>query len=251
MSVVKPTDDELHAYLDRQLSAERAAAVEAFLASSPEAAARVAAWRRDARDLRNAFAALEGWPPNASLDPAAVRRRLRTRLIRGFSLAASLLIALGLGGIAGWSARSMALTKPLPMQDAVYAYKVFATDLLRPVELSADDAADLQSWLAARLGRTFALADLRPYGFRLLGGRLLATDNGPAGMIIYESATGERISFYLRPTTRFASGVRGRRIEDGLLASYWFRDGFGFALVGRAQDPRTAEIGAVLPAVVL
>jgi anti-sigma factor RsiW len=251
MSVVPPTDDELHAYVDGQLNSERAAVVEAFLAASPEAAARVAAWGRDAQDLRTAFAAIERWPPNSSLDPAIVRRRMRARSIRRFSLAASLLIALGLGGVAGWAARSMTLTKSPPMQDAVYAYKVFATDQLRPVELSADDAADLQSWLASRLGRTFALADLRPYGFRLLGGRLLSTDNGPAALILYESAAGERISFYLRPSTRFASGVRGRRIEDGLLASYWFRDGYGFALVGRAEDPRTAEIGAVLPAAVL
>jgi anti-sigma factor RsiW len=251
MSVLPPTDEELHAYIDRQLDPERVAAVEAFLASSPESAARVACWRRDAQALQAAFAAQEELLPHPSLDPALIRGRLRRRTIHRMSLAASWVVALVVGGAAGWSFRSTTLAEVLPMQDAMSAYRVFATDRLRPVEMRANEADDLQSWLSARLGRPFAVADLRPYGFALLGGRLLSTDEGPAGMVLYENAAGERVSIYVRPSTRFAAGMRGRRIEGGLLASYWFRDGYGFALVGRSADPRTIEIEAALPAAVM
>jgi anti-sigma factor RsiW len=251
MTVIPPGDAELHAHVDGQLDSTRVAAVEAFLESSPEAAARVNSWRRDKQELNTAFTSLARWPSNPALDPVVIRRNMRARTIHKASLSALLLIALVLGGVTGWSVRSMSLSARLPMQDAVHAYRVFATDRLHPVELEAHDAANLQSWLSARLGRAFALADLKPYGFHLLGGRLLSTDEGPAGMILYENNAGERISFYLRPSTHFASGLRGRRIEGGLLASYWFRDGYGFALVGRAEDPRTAEIEAAIPATVM
>jgi anti-sigma factor RsiW len=39
------TEDELHAYIDRELPADRMLAVEAWLATHPEDMARVAAWR--------------------------------------------------------------------------------------------------------------------------------------------------------------------------------------------------------------
>ena len=42
------SEDELHAYVDGELPAERRGAVEAWLASHPDDAARVAAWRKHA-----------------------------------------------------------------------------------------------------------------------------------------------------------------------------------------------------------
>jgi anti-sigma factor RsiW len=250
MSVVPPTDEELHAFIDGQLDPPRVAELKAFLESSPEIAARVAAWRRDGETLRTALAALEMLPANPSLDPAAIRRRMRARSMRRLSLAAALVMALGLGGASGWYARGGYLARAVqPMEDAVDAYRVFATDRLRPVELHANEIGDLQSWLSARLGRPMALPDLGSYGFRLLGGRLLSTSEGPAALILYEDANGQRISFYLRSSTRFAPGTSGRRdAPGGLRARYWYRDGYGFAVVGRSGDPRTAEIQDIFPA---
>src|SRR2546430_16466569 len=43
------TEDELHAYVDDEIAADRRGAVEAWLASHPEDAARVAQWRAQAR----------------------------------------------------------------------------------------------------------------------------------------------------------------------------------------------------------
>ncbi len=46
------TEDELHAYVDGELPADRRGAVEAWLASHPDDAARVAAWRAQAEAIR-------------------------------------------------------------------------------------------------------------------------------------------------------------------------------------------------------
>ncbi|HKS63850.1 MAG TPA: anti-sigma factor, partial [Xanthobacteraceae bacterium] len=46
------TEEELHAYVDGELAADRRAAVERWLASHAEDAARVAAWRAQADAIR-------------------------------------------------------------------------------------------------------------------------------------------------------------------------------------------------------
>ena len=56
------TEDELHAYVDGELPADRQAAVEAWLASHPEDAARVAAWRAQAEAIRARYGAVANEP---------------------------------------------------------------------------------------------------------------------------------------------------------------------------------------------
>ncbi len=45
------TEDELHVYVDGELPADRREAVETWLASHPDDAARVAAWRAQAEAI--------------------------------------------------------------------------------------------------------------------------------------------------------------------------------------------------------
>lgn len=201
----------------------------------------------DAR-LRAALAGGLALPANPRLDPAWIRRERRQRMRQRLALCSMLVLSLGLGGVAGWQAKSarVAAAAP-PMQDAVAAYRIFATDRIRPVEVDAGRGAELQAWLSARLGRPMALPDLQPYGFALLGGRMLATPDGAAAMLMYQDADGRRISFYVRPSTRF-DDARGSRRDDGLALRYWYRNGYGFAVVGRADDPRTLEVQQAIPA---
>lgn len=242
-----PDDATLQAYVDDQLDATQRLDVEACLATQPELAARVAQWRRDAAGLRAALSGVLAQPPQPRLDPLAIRRARRRRVQRRFALAASLVLALALGGVGGWQAKSerVAAAAP-PMDDAVAAYRIFATDSTRPVEMDASRGPELQSWLSTRLGRPMSLPDLRSYGFALLGGRMLATPDGAAAMLMYQDGEGRRISFYVRPSTRFID-ARGDRREDGLALHYWYRNGYGFAVVGRADDPRTLDVQRAIP----
>ena len=52
------TEDELHAYVDGELPAERRGIVEARLAAHPDDAARVAAWRSQAELIRARYGAV-------------------------------------------------------------------------------------------------------------------------------------------------------------------------------------------------
>src|SRR3546814_3783079 len=143
-----------------------------------------------------------------------------TTLVRS---CASLVRALGRGGVGGWQAKSVRVAAAAqPMDDAVAAYRVFATDRTRPVEMDASQGPELQAWLSARLGRPMALPDLQPYGFALLGGRTLATPDGAAAMLVYQYAARGRIRVYVEPRTRPGDG-RGSRPEEWLALRCWFR----------------------------
>jgi anti-sigma factor RsiW len=248
MSAFPVSEEELHAYLDGQLEPRRQVEVRAFLEASPVAAARLASWRRDAEGLRAALAGIETWPPNPSLDPAVIRRRMRNRTLQAVARATVLTAALGLAGLLGWSLRgSYVGPAARPMQDALDAYRAFAARRLHAVEQAS--AERLPSWLAATLGAGHppVLPDLRSQGFRPLGGRLLATSEGVGAMILYEADGGVRISFYLRPARHFIPGTHGWREDGGLRARYWYEGGYGYAVVGRADDPRTWEIERSFP----
>lgn len=242
---VSPSEYELHAYVDGALEASRRAEIERYLASNPDVAERVARWRRDADFLRTEFAGAMTRPPQPRLDPTAVRRRLRTRSRVRMGAAAAFVVAMGVGGVSGWSIRTMSLT-PAPMADAADAYRVFAIDRNRPVEMGADNVDHLQKWLSTRLGTPISLPDLRSEGFDLLGGRLLATSDGPAALVFYQDHDGERVSIYVRPSDRFPEGTRGTRDDGGLMTKYWYKKGYGYALVAKSSDPRIVGLESAI-----
>ena len=73
------SEDELHAYVDGELPAERRGAVEAWLATHPEDAANVAAWRKQADLIQARYGAVadEKIPPRLNIGRMACRRRNR------------------------------------------------------------------------------------------------------------------------------------------------------------------------------
>ena len=60
------TEHELHAYVDGEIPADRRNAVEAWLGSHPEHAARVAHWRAQADAIRARYDAIASEPAPAS-----------------------------------------------------------------------------------------------------------------------------------------------------------------------------------------
>uniref|UniRef100_UPI002147277D anti-sigma factor n=1 Tax=Tahibacter caeni TaxID=1453545 RepID=UPI002147277D len=168
------------------------------------------------------------------------RRRRRLWL----AAAAAWLLALGLGGMAGWFWREQRLAaERLPMADAVAAYRLFAGAGL-PMEFDLPRRAALQTWLHAQFGAAGDVPDLEPQGFRLQGGRALSTPEGAAALLVYEDPAGTRIALYLRPRTR--QTLAGERRDGRLLAHYWAEGDTAFALVGPATQTPLYKIAPLL-----
>jgi anti-sigma factor RsiW len=238
MTRLIPTEHELHAYVDERLAPARRAEVEAWLAANPHQAARLEAWRNDARRLRTALAGFAEQPGDPALDLAPLRRRLRQRRQRQLATAAMLLLAVGVGGLCGWQAREATLAAwPLPMADAVQAHRLFADSTA--LDVQARDPAQLQAWLGRHFNRVGRLPDLAGYGLQPVGARLLSNEAGPAALLVFEDRQGQRISLFLRsPGEHFERMPSGQRTDGQLEARYWSHGDYNFALVSAADDQR-------------
>ncbi|KUM37893.1 hypothetical protein [Pseudomonas sp. EpS/L25] len=219
------------AFADDQLSASRREEVARYLAAHPEAAAAVVDIREQNRRLRLLFDAGSTPVPTALL-PAAVRRRVTARRKRRSLYLASLLLTLGLGSGLGWQVRETQLQQAqVPMADAVEAYRLFAsTAAAPPVDVSGREDA-IQRWLQHTFVRAPALPNLERFGLLPVGGRLMASDTGPAAMVLYRDDQGRQVIFYLRHPHSQREIGQGSRQEGDVTADYWSGQGYNFALV--------------------
>lgn len=231
-----PEDAVIHAYVDGRLDEATSARLQAWLERHPDRAAEIRGWRRDAQQLRATFGDLPVQAVPSTLDPVNLRMRRRRRLRARMALAAGLVLALGAGSMGGWQAHAMFTPAAAPMADAVQAYRMFATGRQANLDVVQRHAGELQAWLDQRFQRAAPLPDLDASGFKPVGGRLIATDSGPAAMVLYENHDGDAISFYIRsPSSRAGTLPRGQRREGQLAAAYWSGEGYNYALVSRAD----------------
>jgi len=241
-----PSEHDLHAYVDGLLDDGRREAVERFLAGHPERAAEVAAWQRDAQQLRAAFGSTDGLPDNPALQPRALRTRLWRRRRARLALAAAAVVCLFVGGLGGWHLRGIrAETANAPMSDAIEAYRLVVTDGSALPDIVSRSESDIQAWLDRHFAQATRVPDLSGAGFHPVGGRLFATDQGAAAMVLYRDADGHAISFYVRPPgPRRRLLPEGQRSDRGLLAQYWSGQGYNYAMVSRDEgaDPQVVAM---------
>jgi len=237
------TDDELHAYVDGELPADRRKVVEAWLATHPEDAARVASWRAHAELIRIRYGGVAHNPVPAHLDVDRVARAHRrwTRLA-----AAAVVLAFLSGGAAGWFGRGALEPPALPPRtvtaDALEAHKLYIAEVRHPIEVPAS-ANHLVPWLSRRVGSTLRAPDLSNFGLKLMGGRLLPWQPGkPAALFMYENAAGERYTLYAArvggPETSLHYDVSGQ-----VAAVYWGDGEVRFVVSGPADRERLLKIG--------
>jgi anti-sigma factor RsiW len=228
---------ELHAWIDGQLDPDRADAVEAAAAADAGFAAQANAYADQNREIRALFGGVAAEPLPERLRAAAVAsRQSRRRWL--MPIAASVAwLAVGLAG--GWLAdgwlgdRALVEASRHVASEAVSAHRVYAVEVLHPVEVFADQKAHLVKWLSKRLGRDIRTPDLAPLGFQLVGGRLLPAKGGePAAQFMYEDETGRRVTVYV---SLYESGqetaFRYQEME-GAGAFVWLEPGMGYAIAG-------------------
>ena len=228
---------ELQAYLDGELDAARGAAVEGFLAAHPEQAERIRSLGRQTRLIARAYGPLLERP----LPPALAALGLRAiqppaRRWRQLAAAAAVALALLGGAGAGWWWRGHGIAAPAEagfIADAVSAHQVYAVEVRHPVEVGADQSDHLVTWLSRRLGLALAAPDLAGQGFELVGGRLLPAAQGPAAQLMYQDASGRRLTLYVRPSVDPMAETAFRFAREGeLTALYWRDQGGAWALLG-------------------
>ena len=229
MSVPPVTEAELNAYVDAALPPARAAEVEAYLADRPDEAARVAAYREQARALRREFAPVLNEPVPERLRAPAGRRGLRRY--------AAIAAWIALGGVIGWQLHAYTSVRQVEAtawaRRAAMAHVTYSPEVRHPVEVGADQEAHLVRWLSKRLGTPLKVPHLGGLGYALVGGRLLPGDRGPVAQFMYQDGKGIRLTLYVRanPDETRETAFRFSQ-EQGVSVFYWLDKKLGYALSG-------------------
>jgi len=235
------TEDELHAYIDNELPAERRGDVEAWLSTHPDDAARVQSWRAMAEALHARY--------DAVADEAVPKRLEIERLVQQprkwiYGAIAATLAAFIVGGGAGWVARG-ASAAPSAFQnftvDALDAHRLYVVEVRHPVEVPGSERTHLQQWLTKRCGWDVRAPELTAAGLKLVGGRLLPGPTGPASFLMYESASGERFTIYTAKSGAEATQMR-YAAQGGDSALFWADRGVGYVVSGGTDRTRLTQI---------
>lgn len=245
------SEHDLHAYADGQLDEAARGRVEAWLADHPADAERVRGWQKQNADLRAMFDGYASSRPDdarllsgaGSVRPAA----RRGTLLKGAMAAAAAVLIFASGVSVGHLAlapeadRSQQFAELLPAQSE-QAYLIYASDVRHPVEVGADQRDHLTGWLSKRLGNRLTAPDLSSTGFDLIGGRLVPVSGEAGAMLMYEDASGRRVSVLVgRNTDNRTTSFRIASNGD-LETFYWIDGPLGYAVSGEISR---AELEAI------
>ena len=242
---ISVTEDELHAYVDNELPAERRDDVETWLATHPEDAERVRSWRAMAEALHARYDSVADEPVPKRLEIERLVRQPRKWI---YGTIAATLVAFIAGGGVGWLARGAAAS-PSAFQnftvDALDAHRLYVVEVRHPVEVPGSERAHLQQWLTRRCGWVVHAPELEASGLKLVGGRLLPGPTWPASFLMYESATGERFTIYTAKAAAETTQMRyARQDKDGAL--FWAERGVAYVVSGSSDRERLTQVARLV-----
>lgn len=251
-------DADLNGLVDGRIEPARASALAESLASDPESAARIDAWRRQNDSLRTMFASVlaepvpvrllpVAMPPREAAKAAAPGEATPGRRLAGIVATTSVgmvLIGFALGALASVGTDGFGLMPPAARAPdvapadardlasrAAEAHRTYLTDASRPVEIAGVEERKLARWFGRRLGGEVRIPDLSRHGWTLLGGRIVPGRHGPAGFLAYGNGA-DRLGLTV---SRWATPDDGRVTASDddvppLGVATWADGAFGYAL---------------------
>jgi anti-sigma factor RsiW len=233
------SEDDLHAFVDRQLDAGRAAQVRAHLDGHEELADEVENWRTNDTALSEI---LSGYAYGELSDIPQPAHGSGSRFGAWPAMAAALLVAFGLGGGSGYLARGVGMAQSVNQTtDAdsawleVAARDVFLTyvrEVRHPVEVDASERDHLVNWLGNRIEKPFTAPSLADLGFELVGGRLLPIGGKPGAMLMYENAHGDRATILMARNAGARDTAFQFSEDSGVNTFRWIEGPLAYAISG-------------------
>ena len=277
--MIRPFSDvDLHAYVDGQLGPERRAAIEAYLATAPADAARVAQWRRQNETIQALFAASSKEPvplwltvgqiasaratpvplaktPGGRLRglPAPARRTggLKTRplLALGLAFAAGAFVTLaGLHSTAWIDGQHAVSAQDAPRslgERALKAQALFGLESGQPIYRADVTPQDAESWLRQHLPFPFRIPDLKQQGWAFRGARLVDGGTSAGTLLLYADAADDKLSLFAAETLDHAD-TDARATFDGRGTLSWVDNKVGFAALTSKSPSWLVRHGAWL-----
>ena len=233
------SDDELHKFVDGELTGPKSWAVAECLAMDDALRKKVNDYREINRKLRESF-------DHKRLTPIPTRLLLAVsngKKAPMWSIAASLLW-LSVGGLLGYMLQGQfnenQFVRPLPVE-AAFAHTVYVPEVRHPVEVEASEQKHLNAWLSKRLDQPVAAPDLGEEGYTLIGGRLLPDGHRAAAQFMFEDSSGERMTLYIRQAVNIQETAFLHAENNGLGIVYWVDNGLAYALTAVEDKAQLIE----------
>ena len=125
---------------------------------------------------------------------------------------------------------------PIPLGGYVKMLGQEDTSVPDAAEVPASQRDHLESWISKRVGTKLVPPDLAASGFALMGGRVLPSEDGVAGLFMYENDAGARLTLYIAPQAGGGDSAFRYAGEGATQGLYWQDGPLGYAVVG--QMPR-------------
>lgn len=242
------TDDDLHAYVDGVLGAERQVVVVAYLEQNMQQKQRTDVWRRQRDHLREGLAGIAEEPLPPELTMAHLLDAGRQRRFVWFTdygrVAALVLLAFGIGVSSGWFGRSAPAIHPATAETGIAAlqsetraaYRIFTPSPRTAISATAHT-------LAAAVGHGFTIPDLTAAGYTVERIEWLATMHGPAAVVMYRASDAQSLLLLVRKMD--VPATSDRMTEDhhhGRSMFTWISHGVGFAVASASAPERLHHI---------
>ena len=248
---------KLSAYLDGELDAADALAIEALLQSDPAAQAELDALMAADAMAQDQFAALLNDPV-----PLALAQRIKASSVGipaarpapsriGGAIAAGLALFI-FGGAGGYLLKDQLAPSGTEvaragwLSDIADYHAIYASQQRHLVEVGADEADHIEKWLGATVGVAFSIPDLSQFGLTFEGGRLLVAAGKPVAQLMYRLQDGTVIALCLQssPDGAPAPEFQQRTIKGFDFVS-WKSDGAAYVVIGPGGQPDLSGIAAL------
>ena len=232
-------EEDLIAYFEGALTSEEHDRITARLDADPQAQALLADWTAQNDVLQQLYPA-----PDPAL-PDRLTRALHQAAPptapswQGWRIAV-MVGMLAIGTASGWIAHGVARpgqAQVVLAQAAMSAHDTFVVEVVHPVEVAATQRDHMDSWMSKRMGTDMRPPDLDAAGFRLMGGRILPSDSGPAGLYMYENGEGQRITLYVSNQPGQSDSAFRFATQGDTQSLYWNDADLGYAVVGDMPRP--------------
>ena len=192
-------EDKLSAFLDGELSAEETTEIEAALESDPALMAEFEALMAVNVAVQEQFSQILEEPVPFELaaainDAPQSSAANLTKAPSGFgwmtaTVAALMLAFGGVGGYFAGASQSVEVAAPPGwLADIADYHRVYADQKRHLVEVGADEADHIQTWLTASVGADVRIPDLSEHGLTFQGARLLVAAGKPVSQLMFTDA---------------------------------------------------------------
>ncbi len=251
--ILEITENDLHAYVDNQLSKEKTNTVEELIRNDPKVAQQVLEWQQQNAAINQIFNDERFTEVPEQLSVKKLSEKITTDVKPTqktkswyFSLAASLLFMVISGSI-GWLAHDA--FQPIPqntnsfVNSAISAHQVYSVEVLHPIEVSADKKNHLVAWLSKRVDHPLTVPNLHQYGYKLLGGQLLAMREGrAAAQLMFENTEGKRVTLLISKNPSFRDQSFHLKNNNKINAFYWMDSTIAYSVTGEMDSKTLREI---------